>query len=88
MTSDWQIGEDEVESVTNICILFSAQNFNCMKGALNNYKPPRNPVSLELARYSKWGRHDMKIEKYNIRIDLRYALWEGVDWFHLAQNRD
>jgi hypothetical protein len=24
----------------------------------------------------------------NIRIDLREIVWEGVDWIHLAQNRD
>jgi hypothetical protein len=25
---------------------------------------------------------------YNIRIDLRELMWEGVDWMHLAQDRD
>jgi hypothetical protein len=24
----------------------------------------------------------------NIRIDLRGIVWEGVDWIHLAQDRD
>jgi hypothetical protein len=24
----------------------------------------------------------------NIRIDLREIVWEGVDWMHLAQDRD
>jgi hypothetical protein len=24
----------------------------------------------------------------NIRMDLREIRWEGVDWIHLAQNRD
>jgi hypothetical protein len=24
----------------------------------------------------------------NIKIDLRKIGWEGVDWIHLAQNRD
>jgi hypothetical protein len=24
----------------------------------------------------------------NIRMDLREAEWEGVDWIHLAQDRD
>jgi hypothetical protein len=26
--------------------------------------------------------------KDNMRIDLRKSGWEGVDWIHLAQNRD
>jgi hypothetical protein len=24
----------------------------------------------------------------NIKIDLKERMWEGVDWIHLAQNRD
>jgi hypothetical protein len=24
----------------------------------------------------------------NIRVDLREIVWDGVDWIHLAQNRD
>jgi len=24
----------------------------------------------------------------NIRMDLKKIVWEGVDWMHLAQNRD
>jgi hypothetical protein len=24
----------------------------------------------------------------NIRMDLKEIVWEGVDWMHLAQNRD
>jgi hypothetical protein len=24
----------------------------------------------------------------NIRMDFRYIRWEGVDWMHLAQDRD
>jgi hypothetical protein len=24
----------------------------------------------------------------NIRMDLRKIVWEGVDWIHLAQDRD
>jgi hypothetical protein len=24
----------------------------------------------------------------NIKIDLRKTGWEGMDWIHLAQNRD
>jgi hypothetical protein len=28
------------------------------------------------------GRDDI------IRMDLRETAWEGVDWFHLAQDRD
>jgi hypothetical protein len=24
----------------------------------------------------------------NIRMDLREIWWEGVDWFHLAQDKD
>jgi hypothetical protein len=26
--------------------------------------------------------------KDNIRMDLREIGWEGVDWMHVAQNRD
>jgi hypothetical protein len=26
--------------------------------------------------------------KYNIRIDIREMGWEGVDWMHLAYDRD
>jgi hypothetical protein len=26
--------------------------------------------------------------KYNIRVDLREIVWNGVDWMHLAQHRD
>jgi hypothetical protein len=24
----------------------------------------------------------------NIKIDLRYVGWDGMDWIHLAQDRD
>jgi hypothetical protein len=24
----------------------------------------------------------------NVRMDLREIMWEGVDWMHLAQDRD
>jgi hypothetical protein len=33
------------------------------------------------------GRHRRKWE-YNIKMDLREARSEGVDWIHLAQDRD
>jgi hypothetical protein len=26
--------------------------------------------------------------EHNIRMDLREIRWEGVDWMHLAQDRD
>jgi hypothetical protein len=26
--------------------------------------------------------------EHNIRIDLREIVWEGMDWFHLGQDRD
>jgi hypothetical protein len=26
--------------------------------------------------------------EYNIRMDLREIRWEGVDWIHLAKDRD
>jgi hypothetical protein len=33
------------------------------------------------------GRHRHRWED-NIRMDLREIGWEGVDWMHLAQDRD
>jgi hypothetical protein len=29
-----------------------------------------------------------RLRRENIRIDLREIGWEGVDWIHLAQDRD
>jgi hypothetical protein len=26
--------------------------------------------------------------EYNIRMDLREIFWEGVEWMHLAQDKD
>jgi len=31
---------------------------------------------------------DLGIDGDNIRMDLRKMGWEGVDWIHLAQDRD
>jgi hypothetical protein len=33
------------------------------------------------------GRYRRRWEN-NVRMDLREIVWEGVDWIHLAQNRD
>jgi hypothetical protein len=33
------------------------------------------------------GRHRRRWED-NIRMDLREVRWEGMDWIHLAQDRD
>jgi hypothetical protein len=33
------------------------------------------------------GRHRCECED-NIRMDLKEIGWEGVDWLHLAQDRD
>jgi hypothetical protein len=33
------------------------------------------------------GRHRHRWED-NIRMDLREIGWEGMDWIHLAQDRD
>jgi hypothetical protein len=33
------------------------------------------------------GKHRSRWE-YNIRIDHREIGWKGVDWMHLAQDRD
>jgi len=33
------------------------------------------------------GRHKSRWED-NIRMDLREIRWKGVDWVHLAQDRD
>jgi hypothetical protein len=33
------------------------------------------------------GRHRHKWE-YNVRMGLREIVWEGMDWMHLAQDRD
>lgn len=30
----------------------------------------------------------MNETEYNIRMDLQEIGWEGVDWIHLAQDRD
>jgi hypothetical protein len=38
------------------------------------------------------GKRPYRIPRYrrkdNIRLDLREIWWEGVDWMHLAQDRD
>jgi len=33
------------------------------------------------------GRRKRRWE-YNIRMNFREIVWEGVDWMHLAQDRD
>jgi hypothetical protein len=33
------------------------------------------------------GRHRLRWED-NIRMDLRQIAWKGVDWMHLAEDRD
>jgi hypothetical protein len=33
------------------------------------------------------GRHRCRWED-NIRMDIREKGWEGVDWMHMAQDRD
>jgi len=38
------------------------------------------------------GKRPLRIPRHrwehNIRMNLRVIWWEGVDWFHLAQDRD
>jgi hypothetical protein len=50
-------------------------NFNCL---LNTWKPERNrPLGRPRRRWED-----------NIKVYLREIGWEGVDWMHLAQDRD
>jgi hypothetical protein len=42
----------------------------------------RNSYSI-LVRKREWCRWDN-----NIKVDVKEIVWEGVDWFHLAQTRD
>jgi hypothetical protein len=42
---------------------------------------------LKTSGKSPFGRLRRRRED-NIRIDLRVVGWEGVDWIHLAQDRD
>jgi len=50
----------------------------------------RNAYKI-LVRKPEWkkplGRHRCRWED-NIRINLREIGWEGVDWMHLAQDKD
>jgi hypothetical protein len=40
-------------------------------------------------RFESLMRHRLKRNwEDNIRMDLREVGWEGVDWMHLAQDRD
>jgi hypothetical protein len=43
--------------------------------------------SLKTRRKDTFGRPRCRWED-NIRMDLREIGWEGVDWMHLAQDRD
>jgi hypothetical protein len=42
-------------------------------------RKPEGKMSLKRLRF-KWV--------YNIRIDLREIVWDGMDWIDLAQDRD
>jgi hypothetical protein len=43
--------------------------------------------SLQNRRLNQPGKPRRRWED-NIRMDVREICWEGVDWIHLAQNRD
>jgi hypothetical protein len=50
----------------------------------------RNVHNILVGRHegkSPLGRPRCKWED-NIRMDLKERMWEGVDWIHLAQDRD
>jgi hypothetical protein len=48
---------------------------------------PENMMSYILREYYRSGRPKRRWDD-NIRMDLREIGWEGVDWIHLAQDRD
>jgi hypothetical protein len=49
-----------------------------MQEMRNAYKPERKrPLARPRCRWQD-----------NIRMDLKEIMWEGVDWIHLAQDRD
>jgi hypothetical protein len=47
----------------------------------------RGTFLFENLRGRALARRRLKCE-YNIRIDLTEICWKGVDWIHLAQDRD
>jgi len=40
------------------------------------------------SNYLQGIKIDLKIDKIDIKIDLKEVEWEGLDWIHLAQDRD
>jgi hypothetical protein len=54
---------------------------------MEDMKNAHNILVGKLEKRRPLGRHRY-IREDNIRMDLREIVWEGVDWLHLAQDRD
>jgi hypothetical protein len=71
-----------VKSKTTIFLTRWAGHVECFGGTRNALKNVGNSKGKRPPRiiWRKW--------EDNIRMDLREMRWEGVNWMHLAQDRD